>query len=229
MMDSHTSKPDGGAVIRVVIADDQPLVRTGLSTVLNRSGDITVVAEVCDGNEARQAAHRHRPDVILMDIRMPVLDGIAATRHIAADLPEVRIIVLTTFDSDEHIFDAIAAGAAGFLVKSTTPDELRAAVRTVAAGDGLLSPSVTTRVLSRIATQSGSGKPAISDERLADVTQRERDVLSGVARGLSNQEIAAELYLSPATVRTYVSRLTTKLDARSRAELVVIAYENQLR
>lgn len=229
MMDSHTSKPDGGAVIRVVIADDQPLVRTGLSTVLNRSGDITVVAEVRDGNEARQAAHRHRPDVILMDIRMPVLDGIAATRHIAADLPEVRIIVLTTFDSDEHIFDAIAAGAAGFLVKSTTPDELRAAVRTVAAGDGLLSPSVTTRVLSRIATQSCSGKPAISNERLADVTQRERDVLSGVARGLSNQEIAAELYLSPATVRTYVSRLTTKLDARSRAELVVIAYENQLR
>lgn len=229
MMDSHTSKPEDGAVIRVVIADDQPLVRTGLSTVLNRSGDITVVAEVRDGNEARQAAHRHRPDVILMDIRMPVLDGIAATRHIAADLPEVRIIVLTTFDSDEHIFDAIAAGAAGFLVKSTTPDELRAAVRTVAAGDGLLSPSVTTRVLSRIATQSGSGKPAISDERLADVTQRERDVLSGVARGLSNQEIAAELYLSPATVRTYVSRLTTKLDARSRAELVVIAYENQLR
>ena len=229
MMDSHTSKPEDGAVIRVVIADDQPLVRTGLSTVLNRSGDITVVAEVRDGNEARQAAHRHRPDVILMDIRMPVLDGIAATRHIAADLPEVRIIVLTTFDSDEHIFDAIAAGAAGFLVKSTTPDELRAAVRTVAAGDGLLSPSVTTRVLSRIATQSGSGKPAISNERLADVTQRERDVLSGVARGLSNQEIAAELYLSPATVRTYVSRLTTKLDARSRAELVVIAYENQLR
>ena len=205
-------------------------MRTGLRTLLDRTPDIEVIGEAADGAGAHTGATEHRPDVVLMDIRMPGVDGITATGRIVADpgLAGVRVLVLTTFDTDEHIFDAIAAGAAGFLLKNSAPDELRAAIRTVAAGDSLLSPSVTTRVLARVAEQSRGrgGRPV---PQLSALTEREAEVLREIAGGLSNQEIADKLYLSPATVRTYVSRILTKTQSRTRAELVVVAYENGLR
>lgn len=219
------------AQIRVVVADDQPLVRAGLVTLLEREGDITVVDEAADGADAINAAHTCQPDIVLMDVRMPGVDGITATKTITDNnkLSAVRVIVLTTFDTDEHIFDSIAAGAAGFVLKNTAPADLRAALRTVAAGDALLSPSVTTRVLAQLASHGDRRDRAAAVQKLADITLRERDVLHSVSRGYSNDEIAAELFLSPATVRTYVSRMMIKLDARTRAELVVIAYESGLR
>ncbi len=210
-------------MIKVVVADDQQLVRAGLCSLLDRVDDITVVGEASDGMSAVHAVRSLRPDVVLMDIRMPGMDGIEATRRITADteLRSVRVVVLTTFDTDEHIFDAIRAGAAGFLLKNTAPDELRAAVRTVTEGEALLSPAVTRRVLAAVASDSGTVEPRLLDP----LTEREREVLAEIAAGLSNTEIAAVLHLSPATARTYVSRLLAKLGARDRAQLVHIAYE----
>lgn len=212
--------------IRILIADDQALVRTGFKMILDAEADLEVVGEAENGREAVELAAELAPDVILMDIRMPGTDGITATRRIVTD-PETkgcRVIILTTFDTDEHIFDAIRAGAAGFLLKNTAPEELRAAVRTVTGGEALLSPSVTRRVLAAVAADSGSMQPRLLDS----LTGREREVLAQVAAGLSNAEIGAVLHLSPATARTYVSRLLAKLGARDRAQLVHIAYESGL-
>jgi DNA-binding NarL/FixJ family response regulator len=212
-------------VIRVALVDDQQLVRAGLRALLDRADDITVVGEAGDGDAAVTLARVEHPDVILMDIRMPGTDGLTATRRIVADerLRDVRVVVLTTFDTDENVFEAVRAGAAGFLLKDAGADELRRAVRVVAAGDALLSPAVTRRVM-----DAARHAPRPPDRRLAELTERETEVLVQVARGLSNQEIARELFISPATARTYVSRLLTKLQARDRAQLVVLAYQHGL-
>jgi DNA-binding NarL/FixJ family response regulator len=214
-------------VIRIVLADDQALVRSGLRALLANSNDLQVVGEAGSGRDAVAVVIRTVPDVVLMDVRMPGLDGIAATRQITADpsLSEVAIIMLTTFDEDDQIFAAIRAGASGYLLKDAEPDDLRQAIRIVAAGDALLSASVTRKVMEGIV----SGPAGVADQgRLSQLTEREREVLAGVGRGLSNNEIAAEIYISPATARTYVSRMLTKLGARDRAQLVVIAYETGL-
>ncbi|GAB4078424.1 response regulator [Nostocoides australiense] len=210
--------------IRVIVADDQELVRTGLQVLIDRADDLTVVAEADNGRTALAACRDHRPDVVLMDIRMPVMDGIEATRAVAADpaLAGTRVIVLTTFDTDENIFAALEAGAAGFLTKDAEPDDLRAAVRTVAGGQALLSPSVTTRVVDRALTGRTADPGAA--RIVADLTEREREVLVEIARGATNDELAATLFISPATARTYVSRLLTKLDARDRVALVLLAH-----
>jgi DNA-binding NarL/FixJ family response regulator len=212
--------------LRVVLVDDQQLVRAGLRALLERAPDITVVGEAADGAGGLAVVRTERPDVVLMDVRMPGTDGLAATRLILADpaLVDVRGIMLTTFDDDEYLFEAIRAGAAGFLLKDTGPDDLRDAVRIVAGGDALLSPAVTRRVLAAAARSPTFEDPG----RLAELTPRERDVLAQVGTGRSNAEIGAALHLSPDTARTYVSRLLTKLDARDRAQLVVIAYETGL-
>lgn len=213
--------------IRVVIVDDQELVRAGLRPLAERDGDITVIAEATAGRSGLSYVRELRPDVVLMDIRMPVMDGIEATRAIVADgaLNGVRVLMLTTFDEDENVFAAIRAGAAGYLLKDVSPDDLRAAIRTVAAGDALLSPSVTVAVMRAVA--EGHSPDPVS-HGLDELTEREVEVLSGIGRGLTNDEIAAELFLSPATARTYVSRLLTRLDARDRAALIVLAYETGL-
>ena len=214
-------------MIRVVLADDQPLVRSGLRALLANSDDLEVVGEAVDGRDAVAVVTRTRPDVVLMDVRMPGVDGIAATRKITTDsrLSGVAIIMLTTFDDDDQIFAAIRAGASGYLLKDAEPDDLREAIRVVAAGEALLSASVTRKVIEGIV----SGPAGVADRaRLNELTEREREVLAEVGRGLSNAEIAAEIHISPATARTYVSRMLTKLGARDRAQLVVIAYETGL-
>jgi DNA-binding NarL/FixJ family response regulator len=214
-------------VIRIVLVDDQALVRAGLRTLAERDGDITVVGEAADGRSGLGVVRGHRPDVVLMDIRMPVLDGIAATKAIVDDpaLADVRVVVLTTFDEDENVMAAIRAGAAGYLLKDVSPIDLREGIRLVAAGDALLSPAITGTVMRALAGQlRRTIRPALVD----GLTEREREVLQRVALGESNAEIGAALYISPATARTYVSRLLTKLGARDRAQLVVIAYESGL-
>jgi DNA-binding NarL/FixJ family response regulator len=216
-------------VIRVALVDDQHLVRAGLRALLERPGDITVVGEAGDGDAGVALVRAERPDVVLMDVRMPGTDGLAATRLIVADpaLRDVRVIVLTTFDADEHVFEAIRLGASGFLLKDAGPDELRRAVRVVAAGEALLAPAVTRRVLQAVAaTPARVATPG--GERLAQLTEREREILAEVGTGRSNDEIAEVLSISPATARTHVSRVMTKLAARDRAQLVVIAYETGL-
>ncbi|MGH9137508.1 MAG: response regulator [Acidimicrobiales bacterium] len=217
-------------MIRVLLVDDQTLVRAGFRVLLERADDIEVVAEAADGDEAVRLARSHRPDVVLMDIRMPGVDGIEATRRVVADerLRAVRVLVLTTFDLDEHVFEALRAGAAGFLLKDTEPDDLRDAVRVVAAGDALLAPSVTRRLIAEFAARPARTPPADASNRLSSLTEREKEVLTLVGRGLNNEEIAAELYLSPATAKTHVSRAMSKLGARDRASLVVAAYETGL-
>lgn len=214
-------------MIRVVLVDDQELVRTGLRTLVEHDGDIAVVGEADSGRTGVWRVRELRPDVVLMDIRMPDVDGIEATRQIVADrsLSDVKVLVLTTFDEDEHIFEAIRSGAAGYLLKDVSPVELRRAVRVVAAGEALLSPAVTRTVMRSVAT---APRTTVDDAPLQRITEREREVLEQVGRGLSNEEIARTLYLSPATARTYVSRLLAKLDARDRAQLVVLAYETGL-
>ncbi|MGC4894660.1 response regulator [Micromonospora sp. DT31] len=211
--------------VRVVLVDDQHLVRTGLRALLDRAPDIEVVGEAGDGGGGLAVVREQRPDIVLMDVRMPGGDGLAATRRILTDptLTGVQVVVLTTFDDDEYLFEAIRAGAAGFLLKDTPPDALRDAVRTVAGGDALLSPAVTRRVLAAAARS-----PVVDPTRLTGLTARERDVLAQVGAGRSNVEIGQELFLSPDTARTYVSRLLQKLHARDRAQLVVIAYESGL-
>jgi DNA-binding NarL/FixJ family response regulator len=213
-------------VIRVVVADDQALVRSGFSVLLRSADDIDVVGEASDGVGAVEVAVRQRPDVVLMDIRMPRVDGVQATRTITRDrrLSSTRVLILSTFDLDEYVFEAVRAGASGFLLKDTLPSDLLAAVRLVADGQALLAPAVTRRLLEEFARRpavAGSTPPAWLDT----LTAREAEVLVAVASGLSNAEIAATLYMSTATAKTHVSRLLAKLDARDRAQLVVMAYE----
>ncbi|MBF6209501.1 response regulator transcription factor [Nocardia puris] len=213
-------------MIRVVLVDDQPLVREGLRALLQRAEDIEVVGDAGGGAAAVALVGRLRPDVVLMDIRMPGGDGIEATKRIVAheDLRHVQVVVLTTFDTDDNVLAAMRAGAAGFLLKDTDPDDLRAAVRIVAGGDALLSPAVTRRVMRAAATAPNPRSAHLLDR----LTGREREVLAEVGAGHSNAEIAATLSISPATARTHVGRLLTKLDARDRAQLVRLAYETGL-
>jgi DNA-binding NarL/FixJ family response regulator len=214
-------------MIRVLLADDQALVRAGFRALLDAQGDIEVAAEASDGEHAVSLARQVVPDVVLMDIRMPGTDGLAATRQIAADerLAGVRVVILTTFELDEYVFEAIRSGAAGFLVKDIDPDELVQAVRVVADGGALLSPGVTRRLIAEFASRAKPPQPAAV---LGELTDREREVLALVGEGLSNAEIAGRLYVSPATAKTHVSRAMLKLRARDRAQLVVIAYESGL-
>jgi DNA-binding NarL/FixJ family response regulator len=214
-------------MIRVVLADDQVLVRAGFRSLLDNEDDIEVVAEASDGEEAVALASQAKPDVILMDIRMPKLDGIEATRRIAGDdrLAGVRVVILTTFELDEYVFESLRAGASGFLVKDTEPLELLHGVRVVAAGESLLSPSVTRRLIAEFATRSTERRTL---QELDQLTGREREVMALVATGMSNDEIAEHLVVSPATAKTHVSRAMVKLHARDRAQLVVLAYESGL-
>jgi DNA-binding NarL/FixJ family response regulator len=215
-------------MIRVLLADDQALVRQGFRVLLQTAGDIEVLGEAADGQQALDLTRRLRPDVVLMDIRMPVLDGLGATRAISADpdLAETRILILTTFDDDTYVFEALRAGAAGFLVKDADTEQLLQAVRVVAAGQALLTPAATRALIEAYVARP---EPAITAPAvLAALTEREREVLALVGVGLSNEEIAAKLVLSPATSRTHVSRIMTKLGARDRAQLVVAAYESGL-
>jgi DNA-binding NarL/FixJ family response regulator len=212
-------------MITVLLADDQALVRAGFRALLNAEPDIEVVAEAADGVEAVRLAAQTRPDVVLMDIRMPGVDGLEATRRIAAapSLSGVRVLVLTTFEVDEYVFEALRVGASGFLLKDEEPAELLRAVRVVAAGESLLSPSVTRRVVEAFAARPAPSGPHVS--ALEELTEREREIVALVGTGLSNHEIASHLVISPATARTHVSRAMLKLGARDRAQLVVIAYE----
>jgi DNA-binding NarL/FixJ family response regulator len=216
---------DVGPPIRVMLADDQKLVRAGFRSILDGEDDITVVAEAGNGAEAVRIAAQTRPDVVLMDVRMPVLDGLEATRRIVADpqLSDVRVVILTTFDLDDYVYTALKVGASGFLVKDTDPIELIHGVRVTARGDALLAPSVTRRLIAEFATRIKLPPPSRDLEQL---TEREREVMTLVAGGLSNDEIAARLVVSPATAKTHVSRVLTKLGARDRAQLVVLAYES---
>ena len=218
-------------MIRVVLADDQALIRAGFRVLVDTAEDLQVVGEATNGRQAVDLARRERADVVLMDIRMPGVDGLEATRRISADddLAGVKVIILTTFESDEYVYQALRAGASGFLVKDTEPAELIQAIRVVARGDALLSPSVTRRLITDIASRPE--RPPAGDRdpgSLSGLTDREREVMALVAEGLSNDEIAARLFLSPLTAKTHVSRIMTKLNARDRAQLVVIAYETGL-
>lgn len=209
----------------MLLADDQTLVRSGFRSLLERAADIEVVGEAANGAQAVERARSERPEIVLMDIRMPVTDGLEATRKIATDrtLTDVRVIMLTTFDHDEYVFEALRAGASGFLLKDVEPDDLRDAVRVVAAGEALLSPSVTRQLISEFVAQPSNRRHIPSE--LDELTEREREVLGLVAAGLTNHEIAERLVISRATVKTHLSRILLKLDARDRAGLVVIAYE----
>jgi DNA-binding NarL/FixJ family response regulator len=211
--------------IRIVLADDQVMIRAGLRTLLGSEPDLDVVAEVGDGQAALTEVRINRPDVVVMDIRMPILDGVAATRAIAADpeLAGVRVLILTTFDEDALVFDAIRAGAAGFLLKDADPAELLRGIRVVAAGDALLGPQAARRLVAAFASTPAAQSPAA--EELGLLTEREREIVALVGRGLSNEDIADWLTISPATARTHVSRAMIKLNARDRAQLVVFAYE----
>ncbi len=215
-----------GTPVRVLVVDDDDLMRAGLRAVLSSDATVDVVGEASDGRSAVDEVRRHRPEVVLMDVRMPNLDGIAATRELLATSTEVKVVILTTFEQDDYIFGALTAGASGFLLKRTSPEELIAAIHTVAAGDSLLSPSITRRVIDRMAQQ-----PPVQaglDERLDELTPREREVLEQVARGLSNREIAAALFIEASTVKTHVKRILMKLHLRDRVQAVIFAYESGL-
>jgi DNA-binding NarL/FixJ family response regulator len=214
-------------MIRVLLADDQALVRAGFRALVDSEEDLEVVGEAGDGVEAVELAARLVPDVVLMDIRMPRLDGIEAARRIAADprLGRVRVVILTTFETDDYVFEALRFGASGFLVKDTDPAQLLHAVRVAASGEALLSPSVTRRLIAEFAARLPASRPAVQLDALTD---REREVMTLVGAGLSNQEIAERLVVSPATAKTHVSRVMSKLEARDRAQVVVLAYESGL-
>jgi len=235
-------------MIRVILADDQALIRAGFRVLLEAAGDVEVVGEAVNGEQAVDLARAQCPDVILMDIRMPGVDGLEATRRIAADgaLSGMKVVILTTFETDDYVYQALRAGASGFLLKDAEPEELIRAVRVVSRGEALLSPSVTRRLIAAFARRSPAAAPNNGlrtrlgagsrdgqtrprpDHDLSRITEREREVLSLVAEGLSNEEIATRLYLSPLTTKTHVSHIMTKLSARDRAQLVVIAYESGL-
>ncbi len=208
--------------ISIVIADDQTLVRTGFRMILEAEPDLRVVAEAKDGDEAVQAASRSHPDVVLMDIRMPRLDGLEATRRILGAGGVTRVLMLTTFDLDEYVFDALRAGASGFLLKDVPPEQLVAGIRSVASGEALLAPTVTRRLIETF-VRAGTRPPPLP--QLDDLTEREREVLALIARGMSNAEIAAELVVSGTTVKTHVARVLSKLGVRDRVQAVVLAYE----
>lgn len=211
-------------MIRVVVADDQTLVRAGFVSLLDAEDDLEVVGEATDGEEAVQLARRLRPDVMLMDIRMPGIDGIEATRRIASDqaLEQTHVVIVTTFELDEYVFEGLRAGAAGFLVKDTEAPELIHAVRVAARGEALLSPTITMRLISEFATKT---RKTPTNPAVGLLTAREREVVVAIASGLSNDEIAAQLYMSASTAKTHATRAMTKLGARDRAQLVVVAYE----
>jgi DNA-binding NarL/FixJ family response regulator len=215
-------------VIRVLLADDQALVRAGFRLLLESASDVQVVGEATTGLEAVQLAVQHKPDVVLMDIRMPEMDGLEATRRIAsnAELAGMHVLILTTFEADEYVFEALRGGASGFVVKDIEPADLLQAVRVVAAGDALLSPSVTRRLIAEFASRPE--RRDVRPEQLEVLTEREREVLALIGTGRNNDEIAETLVVSPATAKTHVSRIMSKLDARDRAQLVVIAYETGL-
>lgn len=213
-------------IVRVLIADDQTLVRAGFRLVLERDDAIEVVGEASDGQEAVDGTRLLGPDVVLMDVRMPVMDGLEATRRVVAERGGVKVVVLTTFDEDDYLFDALRAGASGFLLKETSPEDLRRAVHVVAAGHALLSPSVTKRLIAEF--RDRPDRRPRRPERLDLLTDREREVMGLVAEGLSNDEIGRRLFMSPATAKTHVSRAMTKLGARDRSQLVVIAFQTGL-
>jgi DNA-binding NarL/FixJ family response regulator len=215
-----------GPTVRVLLVDDDDLMRTGLRAVLSSDAGVEVIGEAADGRAAVAAVRAYRPDVVLMDVRMPDLDGIAATRELLAGWPEVKVVILTTFEQDDYIFGALSAGASGFLLKRSRPEELLGAIHTVAAGDSLLSPSVTRTVIERMAQQPPPDRNA--HERLAELTPREREVLELIARGLSNGEIANELVIEETTVKTHVKRILMKLRLRDRIQAVIFAYESGL-
>jgi DNA-binding NarL/FixJ family response regulator len=217
-------------MIRVLLADDQALLRVGFRMVLDAHDGIEVVGEAADGAEAVAAVAALTPDVVVMDVRMPEMDGIQATAAITADHPDVRVLILTTFDLDEYAFAGLRAGASGFLLKDVPPDELVAAIRTVASGDAVVAPRITRRLLEEFAGRLPAlgGSPDRPDERLGLLTERERDVLGAMAVGQSNLEIAASLHLSEATVKTHVSRILAKLELRDRVQAVIFAYEARL-
>lgn len=212
-------------MITVLIADDQAVVRAGLRMIIEAQGDLAVVAEAANGSEAADLAASVKPDVALMDIRMPDLDGIEATRRIVQSGSATRVLVLTTYGLDENVYDALRAGASGFLIKTDSPERLVDAIRVVAAGEALLAPEVTRRLIDRFVSAARPGEPS---RELESLTARELDVLKLVARGLSNAEIAAELYVSEGTVKTHVGRILTKLDLRDRTQAVVYAYEHSV-
>ena len=211
--------------IRVAVADDQALVRGGFSVLLRSAADIDVVGEAANGREALALVADAKPDVILMDIRMPEMDGLEATRRIVGSDAETRVLILTTFDLDEYVFGALRAGASGFLLKDTIPEELLSAVRVVADGEALLAPKITRRLIEQFVSEPTS-EPVERKPELDTLTERENEVLAAVARGLSNAEIAEQLFMSHATAKTHVSRLLSKLYARDRAQLVMLAYES---
>jgi DNA-binding NarL/FixJ family response regulator len=213
-------------VTRVLIADDDDLMRAGLAELLTADPEIDIVGQAATGRQAVDRARRLAPDIVLMDVRMPDLDGIVATRELSRTAPSVKVLILTTFEQDDYIFGALRAGASGFLLKRTRPEELIAAVHTIAAGDSLLSPSVTRRVIDRMAQQP---TPELTDHANLDtLTPRERDVLELIARGLSNREIAATLVVEESTIRTHVKRILMKLNLRDRVQAVILAYETGL-
>jgi RNA polymerase sigma factor (sigma-70 family) len=214
------------APVRVLLVDDDDLMRAGLSAVLSSDETIEVVGEAAGGRAAVEEARLRRPDVVLMDVRMPDLDGISATRELLAVSPDVKVVILTTFEQDDYIFGALRAGASGFLLKRTSPEELILAIHTIAAGDSLLSPSVTRRVIDRMAQQPAP--KATSREQLSELTPREREVLELIAHGLSNTEIAATLVVEQSTVKTHVKRILMKLRLRDRVQAVIFAYESGL-
>lgn len=214
--------------IRVLVADDQALVRAGFAVIIDSADDLEVIGEACTGKEAVALARQLHPDVVLMDIRMPEMDGLEAAKEIleSDDAGTMRVLILTTFDIDDYVYGALQAGASGFLLKDTEPDDLLSAIRVVAAGEALLAPSVTKRLIAEFATRPAQER--VSPAALESLTDREREVLSIVAEGLSNAEIAERLVISPATAKTHVSRIMMKLGARDRAQLVIIAYESGL-
>jgi DNA-binding NarL/FixJ family response regulator len=225
---NEPTTPSGSAPIKVLLVDDEGLVRSGFKVLLDVEDDITVVGEAANGVQAVEQTRATRPDVVLMDIRMPKLDGIQATGAIVntPGLDRVRVLILTTYDTDAHVFEALQAGASGFLLKDCGPAELLHAIRVVAAGDALLAPRITRRLIAQFAAQRTAAQDG--ENRLAVLTDREREVLTLVGQGLSNDEIGAALFLSPATARTHVSHAMVKLGARDRAQLVVIAYQTGL-
>jgi DNA-binding NarL/FixJ family response regulator len=211
--------------VSVVVVDDQLLVRAGFRALLDSDPDITVVGEAANGVEAQDVVREAKPDVVLMDVRMPEMDGLEATRRLMEQNPATRVLILTTFDLDEYVYEGLQAGASGFVLKDIDPAELIRAVHVIARGEALLAPSVTRRLIEEFASRRRNG-PRVVPARIAELTEREREVLQHIARGLNNDEIASELVISPATAKTHVSRIMSKLEARDRAQLVVIAYES---